>query len=79
MRVLIALCALAVVGCSTVPQDDPSQQYYPDLTQANLTTDQKIGVIESINQSWLAEGQREQEIKDRYQQAPIVILGAPRW
>ncbi len=54
--------------------------WYPGVSNPNLTTEEKLQMIQMYNQDWAEERQREQEIWSRLQQASQPIYaGQRRW
>ena len=73
---IFLLCwALGLEGCADQPQQP--QSYYPTSGVSDPAA--QMALIQMENDNWTAEREREQQIRDRYQQAPIFIYGTRQW
>jgi hypothetical protein len=71
-----ALAAILILlsGCCAAPESPDAHSWYPGVSNPTVTPQQQMEMIQTYNNDWAAEREREQQIWNRLQSPPPVYV-----
>jgi hypothetical protein len=59
LKTLMAIAVLVLAACATTPDDPGAHSWYPGVDKPNLTTEQRMQLLQMENEGWNREADRE--------------------